>query len=553
MKLNKKTFIYSLFLCFLFFPLGNKIKAQKDKRPNIIFILTDDQSYGMMGCTGNEIIKTPNIDKLVKKSVLFTNAHVSSAICTPSRVSIFLGQYERKHSVNFNSSTAVSDEAWKKSYPVLMRKGGYYTAYIGKNHSPIGKGGYESGLAEKSYDYWYASHGGVYFYPKDKHDIYEDAIADTQVELLQEGVDEFLDPNARRLKGAISFLDSRPADKPFLLNLMFNIPHGATTGTMKLRASDDPIYRTLYRDLEIPLPDNYIAKADIKTPKLPKELHHARDRQAGYNYVDTPEAFRERYIRQLQCLTGVDRMVGELRQKLKELKLDKNTIIIFTSDHGLFMGEQGLGGKSLCYEKTTHVPMFIYNPKHKKGTKSDALVQTIDVAPTILSLAGLEIPKSIQGKDISAFTKGKAPKVRDYLYTENLWSTTFGNPRCEAVQTKEWKYIRYYKNQNISAKEKIKLAKEYGISQRVMLYEVHPSQFAVYRSFVEGPILGEKAVYEELYHLSVDPNEVSNVIKNSENKAVLEELRQVWKKEILNARGTEKPKIVLHTNMKSKV
>ncbi len=527
--------------------------AQKNERPNIIFILTDDQSYGMMECTGNKIIKTPNLNKLAGESVLFTKAHITSAICTPSRVSVFLSQYERKHGVNFNSATAVSEEAWADSYPVLMREAGYYTGYIGKNHAPIGKGGYESGVLEQSFDFWYASHGGVYFYPKEKRKIYKDAIANTQVEILEEGVEQFLDPNARRLKGAISFLESRPKEKPFLLNLNFNIPHGATTQTMRQKETDDDIYRTLYRDLEIPLPDNYIAKADIESPKLPASLHRARDRQAGYNYVNTPEGFKERYIRQLQCITGVDRMIGKLREKLKELKLDKNTIIIFTSDHGLFMGEHGLGGKALCYEKTTHVPMFVYNPKQKKGYKSDALVQTIDVAPTILSLAGVKIPETFQGKDISGFVKGDKPKVRDYLYTENLWSTSFGNPRCEAVQTKDWKYIRYYANHNPSATEKIKLAKTFNMPLRTMLYEVHPSQLAIYRSFVENPINGEEPVYEELYNLSNDPSEVFNLIDKPEHKEVLKELRLAWKKEITNARGKGNPKVVVYTNTKSKI
>ncbi|WP_075601850.1 sulfatase-like hydrolase/transferase [Saccharicrinis aurantiacus] len=526
-------------------------KAQD--RPNIIFILTDDQSYGMMGCTGNSIIQTPNLDKLVNQSVLFTNAHVSSPICTPSRVCMLLGQFERKHSVNFNSATSISEEAWENSYPVLMRKAGYYTAYIGKNHTPIGKLGYESGIAEKSFDYWYASHGGVYFYPKEKREIYKDAIADTQVEILEEGVDQFLDPNARRLKGAISFLDNRPQDKPFLLNLNFNIPHGASTGAMRQKPTDDEIYRSLYRDMEIPLPDNYIAKADIKNPKLPADIHHANDRQTGYDYVNTPEDFRERYIRQMQCITGVDRLVGKLRKKLKELKIDKNTIIIFTSDHGLFMGEHGLGGKALCYEKTTHVPMFIYHPKLKKGYKSDALVQTIDIAPTILSLGGLDKSEAMQGKDISGFIENKNTSVRKYLFTENLWSTTFGNPRCESVQTKEWKYIRYYKNNNISAQAKIKLAKQYGIHLREMLYEVHPSQFAVYRSFIEGPIQGESPVYEELYNLKNDPSECDNLINNTSYQAIADELRNAWKDEITKARGKGNPKIDIYTNIKSKI
>jgi len=98
--------------------------------------------------------------------------------------------------------------------------------------------------------------------------------------------------------------------------------------------------------------------------------------------------------------------------------------------------------------------MFIFNPQQQPGSRSDALVQTIDIAPTILSLAGVDIPEAMQGKDIAAFARGGQPKVRQYLFAENLWSTLFGNPRCEAVQTKEWKYIRYYKNENSSAIEK---------------------------------------------------------------------------------------------------
>ena len=134
---------------FIFFAVLSKyqtLKAQGvlESRPNIIFILTDDQRYDLLGCTGNEIIKTPNIDKLASDGILFTNAHVTSAICTPSRASILLSQYERKHGVNFNSGTSVSTEAWKYSYPMILRDNGYFTGYIGKNHVPVGRGGYDS-------------------------------------------------------------------------------------------------------------------------------------------------------------------------------------------------------------------------------------------------------------------------------------------------------------------------------------------------------------------------------------------------------------------------
>jgi len=538
----KKTFLF-LFL------LATVVKAQN--RPNIVFILTDDQSYDLLGCTGNPIVQTPNIDGIAQEGILFTNAHVTSAICTPSRISILLSQYERKHGVNFNSGTSVSDTAWANSYPVIMRDNGYYTGWVGKNHAPIGNGGYDSGLMEQSFDYWYAGHGHLGFYPKDNHSIFNDAIAFTQPEIINEGVNDFLDPNARKLKGAVHFLENRPKNKPFMLSINFNLPHGAGTRSMKLKETDDAIYKTMYRNLDLPLPENYIAKADIKTPKLPADLLKTEDRQVGYNYVDTAESLKERYIRELEAMTGIDRLVGNLRKKLKDLKLDKNTIIIFTSDHGLFGGQQGLGGKALCYEQTTHVPIIVYNPnapKEQKGLKSDALVQTIDIAPTMLAYADIKAPDTFQGKDISDLIEGSNTEVRDYVYAENLWSTHFGNPRCESVQDKEWKYIRYYKNNNFSATKEIKYAKEIGIPINEMLYSMHDPQIATYRDYIDSPLHGEQPFYEELYNLKEDSAELNNLAKNLEYAAVLDDLRTQWKVEISAARGTGKAEVLRYTN-----
>ena len=158
-------------ICYTCCILVNSVFASdssKEQRPNFVFILTDDQRYDYLGCTGNELIQTPEIDKLASEGILFTNAHITSAICTPSRISILLSQFERKHGVNFNSGTSVAEEAWQQSYPVVMRRNGYYTGYIGKNHSPVGEGGYSSGVMEESFDYWYAGHGHLSFLSKKK-------------------------------------------------------------------------------------------------------------------------------------------------------------------------------------------------------------------------------------------------------------------------------------------------------------------------------------------------------------------------------------------------
>ena len=527
------------------------ILAQKkqQKKPNFIFILTDDQRYDLLGTSGNELIKTPHLDQLANEGVLFTNAHVTSAICTPSRISILLSQFERKHSVNFNSGTSVSEEAWNESYPVVMKNNGYYTGYVGKNHAPIGDGGYQSGLMDASFDYWYAGHGHLSFYPKDRHEIFAAAKQNTQIEIMDESVSDFFS-NEHKLEGAKHFLNQRPKKQPFCLSIAFNLPHGASTTTMKMLDTDPETYKSLYRDNEIPLPVDYIAKKDIKTPKLPPEVLHVDDRQDIYDFVDNETDLKERIIRNMQAVTGIDMLVGNLRATLKQLNLDKNTIVIFTSDHGIFWGENGLGGKALCYEICTKVPMIIHNPmstENTKGIVNNELVQTIDIAPTMLQYAGINIPNSYQGKPLNDMIEGNNEPIRNYLYTENLWSTHFGNPRCESVQNKEWKYIRYYKNENISSKNVMAIAKEHNINLTKLLYGNHDPQIAVYQTYIESSVNGEPAVYEELFHLKTDPEEKNNLINNPNYTRELKNLRLAWREKINYARGEGKAKILRYT------
>ena len=547
--MKKPNSIY-LFLIFStgipYFSAAQKVK----KKPNIILILTDDQPYDYMGCVGNQIVKTPNLDRLANDGVLFSNYHITSAISTPSRVSMLTGQYERKHGVNFNSGTSVSPEAWENSYSSQIKKAGYYTGYIGKNHAPVGDGGYESGYMEKTFDYWYGGHQHLGFYPKNKHAIFKGAKNDTQVEVLQEGVMDFLNENSYNLKGAMHFLDNRPEEKPFCLTIAFNLPHDAGTESMKMLPTDSSIYRTLYRDVEIPLPKNYVAKADIINPKLPESVLHAKDRQNGYDWVDNVAGYKEMTIRKFETMTGIDGLIGDLRQKLKDMKLDENTVIIFSSDHGLFSGQQGLGGKALCYEVVTHVPLIVYNPllpENKRSGKSGELVQSVDLAPTMLNLAGIKAPESYQGFNIIGLLSGKKKKLRDFVFTENLWSTHFGNPRIEAVQDKEWKYIRYYKNENVSALDKITAAKQSGKPIDKSLYAVDDNDALIYRNYVEAPFLGEKPVYEELYNLKSDPDEMINYASNQKYLKSLIKMRKVCDKMVKVARGTGEPQVLRYT------
>lgn len=507
--------------------------AATPARPNLIFVLTDDQRWDSLGLTGNPVVKTPHIDRLAAEGMFFPNATVNSAICTPSRACYFLGQYERRHGVNFNSGTALTPAAWEKSYPSLLRTAGYFTGYIGKNHVPVGARGYDTGVIEKSYDFWYAANGMLSFYPKKKYAIFNGARAETQVEVLGEGAASFLDPEARFVAGAQAFLQQRPSGKPFCLTIAFNLPHNAGTSSMELRASDPELYRTTYRDqlLTQPIPRTYLAKADIRTPKLPADVLFAQFRQKSYDYVNTEADVRERQIREYETITGIDRLVGALREQLARLKLAENTIIVFSSDHGITHGEFGLGGKALNYDCCLRVPVVVMDPRvdtKARGQRSDALVQSIDFAPTLLDFAGVAAPESMQGKSFRLAVEGQAFQPRPYAFSENLWSTYFGNPRCESVRSAEWKYIRYFANDR----------SVFGGAPGEAEGSNVPDNIAgLYERWLTASIRGEKPVYEELFHLSADADETTNLAGDPKHAAKLAELRAECQRLVTAAKG----------------
>jgi len=513
--------------------LAGRISAAPATRPNIVFILTDDQRWDSLALTGNPVVKTPNIDRLAAEGTLFVNGTVTSAICTPSRTCYFLGQYERKHGVNFNSGTALTAAAWAKSYPVLLREAGYFTGYIGKNHVPVGPAGYAGDVQARSFDFWYAGNGHLSFYPKRRHPIFKDARTDTQVEVLEEGALSFLGPEGSFIQGAQAFLQQRPKDKPFLLTIAFNLPHAGGTSTMELLPTDDELYRTTYRDqlLTQPLPPNYVAKADLRTPKLPQKVHYAQYRQKSYDYVDTEATLRERQIREYQTITGIDRLVGHVRAQLAKLGVAENTVIFFSSDHGITHGEFGLGGKALNYEMCLRVPMVVLDPRvpqNARGQHSPALVQSIDFAPTMLDYAGVRPPPAMQGKSFRAAVDGRPFRGREAAFAENLWSTQFGNPRCESVRTAEWKYIRYFKNdRSIFA----------GVAGEAEGGNVSDDLAAVYAQWLTASIRGEPPVYEELFHISADPHETTNLAADPEHADTLRKMRAECQRLVTEAKG----------------
>jgi arylsulfatase A-like enzyme len=424
--------------------------------------------------------------------------------------------------------------------------------YVGKNHVPVGNEGYGTGLMDESFDYWYAGHTHLRFYLKERpsgyfhvagdENMFDNASADTQTEILGEGVDNFLSPNEEFYSKASRFLEKRPADKPFCLSLCFNLPHDAGTETMKLRPTDPELYRTAYRDkfeqIISDLPKTYTAAKDIKKPKIPSDVLIAQNRQTGYDYVNTPQELAERIIRRYQTITGIDNLVGRLREKLSQLHLADNTVIFFCSDHGIMRGEFGLGGKALCYEPCIRVPMIVYDPrapKSAKGQRRGELVQSIDIAPTIMDLAGLKITGDMQGDSMLGLIYGKNIKWRQYAFSENLWSTYFGNPRIECARGREWKYLRYFFNDRSLYEDGLTTSARYRVSQ------LHAEK---YLEWLSSSINGEKPVYEELFYLPDDPDEINNLADNPRHAEILRKMRGICDDLVKKAKGNQPPSVV---------
>jgi len=486
----------------------------RNDRPNIIHILDDDHRAEQLGCAGHPIVDTPELDGLADEGVLFENAFCTSPACTPSRSSHYLGQWERKHGVNFNSNSSVTPEAWRRSFPMQLKENGYFLGWVGKNHVLVGDGGYRSGYLEEVFDYWYGNHGHSGFYPKQDAgggDIYENADADTQVEIFEQGALNFLDPDPAFLEDCPRQLPARPDDRPFCLCLTFNLPHGVGTNNMELRPTDDDRYKSRYRGefRDVPISDTYVPYVESTPPRLPKEVYNDV-RIPQYDYVRDPHSLREKRIREYQAISGIDRAIGNLRDKLDALGIADNTIIIFSTDHGLHHGEHGLGGKCLLYEEDLRIPMIVYDPRvpdSRRGQRRSELVVVPDLAPTTLDLVNLEIPGSMQGSSLTPLIRGENVDWREDFFAEQLFDDQ-NYPRSECVRTGDWKYIRYFERTEDPDQE-------------------GPFRGTLddYDECLKSTFEDEDPIYEELFHLADDPNEEHNLAGRGEHREKLEELR----------------------------
>lgn len=467
-------------------------------RPNIIFLLTDDQRADALSIAGNRILQTPHIDKLAQDGVRFTEAHVVAPVCMPSRTSFMNGQYERVHQIGFSSPNVLSDAQWEQTYTALLRQSGYHVGFVGK----IGLQQYSfRGKPLEKFDFWRGHDDWARFWPKEfKHlAIYHDAEAEIVTPIMSDSIERFL--------------DDAPADKPFMLSVSFSAPHGSISGSMLYpgeegatrmtnpanshpKLAGHPTYGSLYRDADLEPPSTF---SDDTAKHIPLEVHPREGRMATYSYSYLgPEVLREHRVRYYQLIHGVDEAVGQLRESLQRRGIADNTVIMFSSDHGLLMGEYAMGGKSLLYDLTTRVPLIVYDPRapvDSRATTVDELVLSIDVPATLVAFGGLDVPNSMQGRDLGPLLADPDADWRDEIFIESLFLMRTG-PYMEAVRTKDWKYVRFFRSEKA----------EYG------------EQDVDFR--------GREPDFEQFFDLNNDPGEEHNLVAEPELQERIESFRE---------------------------
>ncbi len=409
--------LVQVFCFLLYFLLSPNWALSQTKRPNIIFILTDDQRWDALGFAGNPIIQTPEMDALARTGTYFRNAFSTTPICAASRASILTGLYERTHGYTFQKPKLQGTYA-EMMYPKILKDKGYHIGFFGKLGVNIDKP--EQYFDQSDfYDRGTKPDRRGYFYKT----INKDTVHLTRYSGFQ----------------AQDFINTAPKDKPFCLSVFFSAPHAQDPAKEQYfwqAKSDD-----LYKDAVIPLP---LLSDEKYFNALPSEVKIGFNRTRWKWRFDTPDKYQNSIKGYYRMITEIDDEIGMLRKLLKERGVADNTIIIVMGDNGYFTGDRQLADKWLMYDASIRIPLIIYDPRKNNPASIDAMVLNIDVSKTILELAGLKAPKNYQGMNLSPFLlKGNTyHSARKSILIEHLWNLP-EIPSSEGIRTARWKYFRY--------------------------------------------------------------------------------------------------------------
>jgi alpha-L-rhamnosidase len=392
-------------------------KTSKQK-PNIVFILTDDQKADALGFLGNKYVSTPNIDLLAKKGVYFKNAFATTPICAASRASILTGTYERTHRYTFQSGQ-LDAELLKNAYPRLLKNAGYTTAHFGK-----------LGVNVKS--------------KNDLYDVVEDydrnnAFNDRRGYFYKMIGKDTVHLSRYTSHKAVEFIKNTKKDKPFYLSVHFSAPHAHDGAQDQYFTANE--YENLLEKFIVPPP---ILSEDKYFLDQPKGVREGFSRLRWGWRFDTPQKYQKMVKAYYNMITELDAEMGKVMAELKKQGQDKNTVIIFMADNGYLLGERQLADKWLMYDASVRVPLVIYDPRSKNGNRTiEQMVTNVDVSSTILQYAALSSPSQYQGTSLTKLVESKnLTSINDTLLLEHLWE--FDKiPPSEGIRTNKWKYFRY--------------------------------------------------------------------------------------------------------------
>lgn len=444
-------------IAFLFLTIPHlNAQAQKKEKPNIVIIISDDHAFQAIGAYGSTLMKTPGIDRIAREGALLNRAYVTNSICGPSRAVLLTGKYSHKNGFKDNETSRF--DHGQDLFVKRMQQGGYQTAWIGKQHL---------GDRTEGFDYWEILPGqGSYFNPDfikmDGSRVrYDGYVSDVVSDLAE------------------NWLDGRDPNKPFLMI----VGHKATHRTWMPDTAD----LGMFDDVKFPLPENFYDEYDkreaarVQDMSIEKTLLMDYDLKMGdalqkegsitrmnpaqhrryAEYYGKKKAELEslnlsgreltewkyqRYMSDyLATAASLDRNIDRVLNYLDEHELTNNTLVLYMSDQGFFLGEHGWFDKRFMYEESFRTPMVVRYPGViAPGTTSDEFIMNLDIAPTMLELAGVAVPADIQGESFMPVLTDKKAKGRESVYYhyyengEHAVSPHFG------VSTKRYKLIRFY-------------------------------------------------------------------------------------------------------------
>ncbi len=453
------------FLVLGIFTLLGCSQEEQESRPNIVFIMTDDHAPSAISAYGSPYLETPNIDQLAEEGLLFKKAFVTNSICAPSRAVILTGEYAHLNSVPDNDTPF---DTAQLTFPKILREHGYQTAIVGKWHLKS---------QPRGFDYWNVLPSqGAYYNP---------GFIDNGMDTTYQGyVTDII------TEKTLEWLEQRDRDKPFLLMMHHKAPH--RNWMPALRHLDE--FEEGFSNVADNYFDDYKGRAHLEQQTLTVAEHmslsydlkmrcdtcteapinkwtagayqhrlsrlsdeqlsqwkagYQKEREEFYAFNDhDSRAFKawklKRYLQDyLRCILSVDESIGAVNEYLKSAGLDENTIVVYTSDQGFFLGEHGLFDKRYMYEESFRTPLLMKYPALvEAGSSTEQLVMNLDLAPTFLDLAGIEVPPSMQGMSLRPLLSGPEPDWREAVYYQ-FYEDAFGVPPHYGVRTGRYKLIRF--------------------------------------------------------------------------------------------------------------